>query len=104
MNDRSETSARSEVSTTAQAVTQAEGLDVHETDDGLVVYDPGRDRVHYLNETAAAVFVLADPSATISGLVDEVASIWELDEAPTDQVERCVAQLLDEGILRSVPG
>ena len=33
-------------------------LDVHEVEDGLVIYDLRSERVHYLNETASFVFVL----------------------------------------------
>ena len=91
------------MSTETQPLSQTEGLDVHETEDGLVVYDAGRDRVHYLNETAAAIFVLAEPGVTVAGLAEALASLWGLDERPTDEVERCVAQLLDEGVLRSSP-
>ena len=37
-----------------------DGLDVNQVKDGLIVYDPARDRVHYLNNTAAAIFTLCD--------------------------------------------
>src|SRR5437762_3878064 len=37
-----------------------DGLDVNEVKDGLIVYEPDRDRVHYLNGTAAVVFLFCD--------------------------------------------
>ena len=82
-------------------VAQAEGLDVHETDDGLVVYQADTDRVHYLNPTAAALFVLAAEPVTATDLASGLAQLWELDEPPVDDVEQCIAQLLDEGVLTS---
>ncbi len=91
------------MSTETQDLIQATGLDVHETDDGLVVYDADRDRVHYLNETAAAIFVLAEPGTTVDSLAAELASLWGLDDAPTEEVGRGVAQLLAEGLLQSAP-
>jgi len=45
-----------------------DGLDVNEVKDGLIVYDPSRDRVHYLNATAGVVFTLCDRRAL--GLAD----------------------------------
>ena len=78
----------------------AEGLDVHEVDDGLVVFDASTDRVHYLNPTAAVVFAFCDGTRTTDDLADLVQSAWELDAAPVTDVVACVAQLRDEGVLR----
>jgi hypothetical protein len=36
--------------------THAAALEVHETDDGLVVFNPATDRVHHLNYTAGVLF------------------------------------------------
>ena len=38
---------------------RAEGIEVVSAADGYVVYDPRRDRVHYLNHTAALVLEFA---------------------------------------------
>jgi hypothetical protein len=80
---------------------QSEGLDVHETEDGLVVYQPATDRVHYLNATAAAVFTLAATPMTSGEITVEVGTVWARDELPAAEVESCLAQLLDEGVLTS---
>jgi len=37
---------------------KAPDVDVHEVVDGFVVYHPSRNRVHYLNHTAAIVLEL----------------------------------------------
>lgn len=78
----------------------ADGLDVHEVDDGLVVYDLNTDRVHYLNPTASVVLTLCDGRRTEHDLADLVRDAWSLDETPTDDVATCIAQLRDEGVLR----
>ena len=41
-------------------VTQASNLEVHEVPDGYIVYQQERDRVHYLNKTAAIIFEFCD--------------------------------------------
>ena len=40
------------MSATGPRYTHAAALEVHETDDGLVVFNPATDRVHHLNYTA----------------------------------------------------
>jgi hypothetical protein len=77
-----------------------DGLDVHEVDDGMVVYHADTDRVHYLNPTAAVVLSLADGTRDEGQLAELVQSAWELDAPPTDDVRACVAQLRTEGVLR----
>ena len=77
-----------------------DGLDMHEVDDGLVVYHADTDRVHYLNPTAAVVLSLADGTRTADELAELVQAAWELDAPPLDDVRECVTQLRGEGVLR----
>jgi hypothetical protein len=81
----------------------ADGLDVHEVEDGFVVFDASTDRVHYLNPTATVVFSLCDGTRTTEEVAQLVQSAWELDAAPLDDVVACVAQLRDEGVLTERP-
>jgi Coenzyme PQQ synthesis protein D (PqqD) len=76
------------------------GLDVHEVEDGYVVFDASTDRVHYLNPTASVVFSLCDGTRTVDEVAGLVQSAWELDTPPLDDVAACVTQLRDEGVLR----
>ena len=76
------------------------GLDVHEVEDGLVVYDPATDRVHYLNPTASVVLSFCDGTRTEAELADLVRAAWSLDVPPTGEVRTCLAQLRSEGVLR----
>ena len=78
----------------------ASAIDVHEVDDGFVVFDASTDRVHYLNPTATVVFSLCDGTRTTAEIAELVRSAWDLDTPPVDDVAACVAQLRDEGVLR----
>lgn len=80
--------------------TVADGLDVHEVEDGLVVYDPGHDRVHYLNPTASVLLAFCDGSRGVPELATVLRDAWDLDAVPTEEVAACVAQLRDEGVLQ----
>jgi hypothetical protein len=77
-----------------------DGLDVNEVKDGLVVYDPGRDRVHYLNATAAVIFMLCDGVRDGAGIAEKAAAIFGVGGPSPAEVETCLRQLRDEGILR----
>ena len=85
---------------TADRPAPANGLDVHEVEDGFVVFDASTDRVHYLNPTATVVFSLCDGTRTTAEIAELVRSAWDLDTPPVDDVAACVAQLRDEGVLR----
>jgi hypothetical protein len=82
------------------AAEQASDLDVHEVDDGLVIYDLGTDRVHYLNETASLVFALCTGEHPDGRIVELVALAWKLPQPPDAEVRACLAQLRDEGLIR----
>jgi hypothetical protein len=73
-------------------------LEVHTVEDGVVVFDPDTDRVHYLNPTATFVFSVADGSRTSQEIAELVREAWGLDEAPMEEVGSCIEQLRHEGV------
>jgi hypothetical protein len=83
----------------AECPAAIDGLDIHEVEDGLVVYDARSDRVHYLNATAAVVLSLCDGTKTDEQLAGVVCSAWSLDDPPIDDVRSCLAQLRREGVV-----
>jgi hypothetical protein len=76
------------------------GLEVHEVEDGLVVFDADTDRVHYLNPTASFVFSLADGQRTREAIAELVREAWGLDVAPVEEVGACIDQLRREGVFQ----
>jgi hypothetical protein len=79
---------------------RVEDLEVHEVDDGLVVYQGSSERVTYLNATASVVFELCTGEHTEGDIEDLVADAWNLDAPPRDEVQQCLAQLRTEGLVR----
>ena len=76
-----------------------EGLDLDETDEGYVIYEPGKDRVHYLNPTAALILEFCDGTNTAAGIVALVQQAYGLDESPGEVVRAVLTQMKDEGLL-----
>jgi len=77
-----------------------EGLEVNEVTDGLTVFDPATDRIHYLNATAAIVFTLCDGTHSAAEIARFVAESFELDDPPLGEIEDCLSMLGSERLLR----
>jgi hypothetical protein len=75
------------------------GLEAHEVDDGLVVYQAATDRVHYLNPVASVVFELCTGEHTETEIVEIVGAAWGLADPPHDEVHLALTQFRAEGIL-----
>ena len=83
---------------------QAPGIEIREAPDGFVVYDAARDRVHYLNRTAALLLEACDGALPAVELPALLAAAFSLGAPPTGEVETCLAALMAEGLLVAAPG
>jgi hypothetical protein len=75
------------------------GMELTPTPDGLVVYDPATELVHHLNQSAMAVYALADGSMSDAEIATEIADIYELDGPPYDAVAEAMKGLVASGLL-----
>ena len=78
---------------------RVEGVEVSAVADGYVVYDPAKDRVHYLNHTAAVVLEFCTGENTVEEIVRLLQVAYELPEPPTREADECLAQLRQEGLI-----
>ena len=78
---------------------RAEAVEVNLVADGYVVYDAARDKVHYLNHTAALVLEFCDGENTIADVAGLLQATFELDDPPDQEVRDCLARLREEGLL-----
>ncbi|MEM8962537.1 MAG: PqqD family protein [Acidobacteriota bacterium] len=75
------------------------GIEIEEAGDGFIVYDPARDRVHYLNHTAALVLELATGELSVEGIANWIARVYNLSPAPEADIAQLVDELTREGLL-----
>lgn len=75
-------------------------IEVREVTHGYVAYDPLRDRLHFLNDTAAMLLEMCDGKLTAGQLPEMIASVYRLADPPAAEVERCIRKLVEEGLLR----
>jgi hypothetical protein len=80
--------------------TRVDDFDVNEIADGYVIHHPARDRVHYLNHTAAVVLKFCTGDNDASEIVRMLQLAYDLPEPPTLEIEECLEQLREEGLIR----
>jgi hypothetical protein len=85
---------------TADLPARADGLEVNEVADGLVVYQREPERVHYLNNTAALVFELCDGTRSPKDIASMLQEAFTLGQAPAAEVSSCIDELRGKGVIR----
>jgi hypothetical protein len=78
---------------------RANGVEVNEVADGYIVYNRERDRVHYLNHTAALVLELCTGRNRASEIVRILQVAYDLPDPPEREIAECLDQLRDEGLV-----
>ena len=82
-------------------LSRASDLDIHEVPDGYIVYDNARDRVHYLNKTAAIIFEFCDSKLELNDVVERVAKAFDLGPSAHAEIRAGLDLLLKEGLVLS---
>jgi Coenzyme PQQ synthesis protein D (PqqD) len=75
-------------------------FEVSQVDDGYVVYHEARDRVHYLNHTAALVLEHCTGENETADIVRIMQRTYDLTEPPEEEIGECIEQLRQEGLVR----
>jgi Coenzyme PQQ synthesis protein D (PqqD) len=88
-----------EVGMTEHLPKVSEGLEIHEIDEGLIVYQDSTDRVHHLNHTAAVILELCDGTRSIVEIAQSVGKVFALVESPETETEACIDGLVREGLV-----
>jgi Coenzyme PQQ synthesis protein D (PqqD) len=79
---------------------RSDGIEISPVQDGYVVYDTGRDRVHHLNPTAALVLELCTGSNTAADIGAALRAVFQPGEPIEGQIGSCIDQLLSEGLIQ----
>ena len=78
---------------------QAPDLDVTETDDGYIIYEPEKDKVHHLNPSAVLILELCDGVNTATEIAEAVREVLQLASAPIGDVADGISALAAEGLV-----
>jgi hypothetical protein len=77
----------------------AENTETNEVADGYIVYQPDRDRVHYLNQTAAILLTLCNGENRVADLPELLRLAFDLAAPPATEVRDCLERLVNEGLI-----
>jgi hypothetical protein len=77
----------------------AEGVETHEMADGYVLYQSDRDRVHYLNQTAAILLALCTGRNRVTEMPDLLRLAFDLASPPAAETRVCLEQLVAENLI-----
>lgn len=77
----------------------SQDLQINAVTDGYIVYQSDRDRVHYLNQTAALILELCNGRNPAAALPKLLQSAFDLPDAPVEEVEECLRTLHTEGLV-----
>jgi hypothetical protein len=79
---------------------RVEALEVTREEDGFIVHDRDRDRVHYLNHTGVLVLELCDGTRSAAAIARLIQRAYGLDEPPQREVDEVLGRMKDEGLVR----
>ncbi len=77
-----------------------EDIEINEVEDGYVIYQKEKDKVHYLNKTAVLILECctgANSAIQIGRIVQEA---YNLPEIPEKEVNDCLNKLHEEGLIQ----
>jgi len=78
---------------------RSDTIEINPVDDGYVIYDPGCDRVHYLNHTAAVVLELCTGGNSLSDIAAGVRAAYGPADLLEMHVSECIGKLRAEQII-----
>ena len=78
----------------------SDGIDINEVEDGYVIYQKEKDKVHYLNKTAVLVMEACTGRNTTAEIGKLVKDAYGLPEVPEKEVADCLESLFQEGLVK----
>lgn len=84
-----------------QVIARAPNLEIHTVPDGYFIYQGSRDKVSYLNSSAAVVFEFCDCALDYEDVVRRVTRFFGLAATAQTQIRACVDSLIEERLIKS---
>lgn len=95
------------VATTTKVTTpllmQAVGWHVMDVEDGIALHNSQFKSVHYLNHTAAAIYLLCKEHIDVTSLATILREEFGLKRSPEPEVQRIVDAMVQQGLLVRAP-
>lgn len=80
-------------------VANIDKLEYTQSEDGYLIYDAARARVHFLNLTAFFVLQSCDGKTGCEAMAESLQKAFKLTVAPLAEVEACLSTLREIGLV-----
>lgn len=78
----------------------ADDIEITQMEDGYVIYQAEKDRVHYLNHTAVLVLEYCTGQLSQDEIIKHVQEVFKLEQPPEAEVKACLENMLNEGLIQ----
>ena len=78
----------------------ADNIEINQVEDGYVIYQADRDRVHYLNKSAVVVLESCTGKNTREEIERILQEAFDLPGVPEKEVTECLESLYQEGLIQ----
>ena len=75
------------------------GVETHATEDGYILYQADRDRVHHLNPTAVVLLALCTGQNSVGEMPELLRLAFGLASPPTAETRACLEQFVAENLI-----
>jgi len=79
--------------------TKSDGIEIDEVEDGFMIYQADRARVHYLNPSAKLILEMCDGTLTAEQIAEQIGEAFSLPTGPRQEVDDTLAKLEGEGLI-----
>lgn len=78
---------------------QADNIEIFKCTDGYVIYQPEKDRVHFLNHTAVLVLEMCNGQYQPEEMAQTLKSAYRLEKLPFAEVHEILKKFFEEGLI-----
>jgi hypothetical protein len=75
-------------------------IEINLVEDGYIIYQSEKDRVHYLNNTAVVVLECCTGENSVGKIENVLQKAFGLSEVPKKEVSDCLKTLFKEGLIK----
>lgn len=78
----------------------AQEILIKRLNDGAILYEPEKDKIHTLNKTAAYIWTLCDGVTTVGEIIEQIKiEFREFETKPDAAVKKALTQLNTKGLI-----
>ncbi len=74
-------------------------LEITESDNGYAVYDPNKEKVHFLNDMGILILEMCNGENSTDIIINLITQSFQLSEDHSSEINKYIDQLHNEGLI-----